>query len=158
MNDPLGFLLTWPTCGTWLPGDARGWVRYRHGRREPDPALERRSAARMAEDECRLSPEERAIVERQVAETCAARGWTLHAVNCRSNHVHVVVSAREARPEKVRNDLKAWTSRRLRERSDPDRARWWAERGSARHLFTEDALSNAITYVTEAQDRKHLDP
>ncbi len=31
MDDPIGYFLTWVTYGTWLPGDARGWVEYRHG-------------------------------------------------------------------------------------------------------------------------------
>jgi hypothetical protein len=25
-GDPIGYFLTWVTYGTWLPGDARGWV------------------------------------------------------------------------------------------------------------------------------------
>jgi hypothetical protein len=28
MDDPIGYFLTWVTYGTWLPGDARGWVEY----------------------------------------------------------------------------------------------------------------------------------
>ncbi len=27
MPDPLAYYLTWPTYGTWLPGDERGWVK-----------------------------------------------------------------------------------------------------------------------------------
>ena len=46
MPDPLAYFITWATYGTWLPGDERGWVEYRHGwqlpdraRYEPGPAL-----------------------------------------------------------------------------------------------------------------------
>ncbi len=28
MRDPIAFFITWPTYGTWLPGDERGWVVY----------------------------------------------------------------------------------------------------------------------------------
>ena len=49
--------------------------------------------ARMTEDACRLDDEHRRLVEATIAEHCAIRGWTLYAVNCRSNHVHVVVAA-----------------------------------------------------------------
>src|SRR5438876_10556481 len=108
MDDPIGFFLTWVTYGTWLPGDPRGWVEYRHGWQLPDPARELESAAKMTEDACRLSQEQRDAVEAQIAETCGHRGWHLHAVNCRSNHAHVVVSAGNARPKKIRADLKAW--------------------------------------------------
>ena len=55
MDDPIAFFLTWVTYGTWLPGDARGWVDYRRGWQPSDPVLELEAAARMTEDACRLS-------------------------------------------------------------------------------------------------------
>jgi len=153
-DEPLGFFLTWATYGTWLPGDARGWVEYQHGWQFPDPILELESAALMTEDACRLNDEQRHTVETQVSETCEHRHWHLHAVNCRSNHIHVAVSAMNTRPKKIRSDLKAWATRRLKERFDPTRENWWAERGSIRFLFREHVLERAIQYVLEAQDRK----
>ena len=42
---PIAFFLTWSTYGTWLPGDARGWVEYQHGFQLPDPILELECAA-----------------------------------------------------------------------------------------------------------------
>ena len=82
VDDPIGYLLTWVTYGTWLPGDSRGWVEYRHGWQLPDAVRETEAAARMTEDACRLSEEQRAAVENQIGETCRYRGWHLHAVNC----------------------------------------------------------------------------
>jgi REP element-mobilizing transposase RayT len=116
-------------------------------------------------------------VERQIAETCRMRGWHLHAVNCRSNHVHVVVSTGETRPKKIRGDLKAWATRCLKQhansflnrtcgivtrsvseglmvqsRVDAVRENWWAERGSIRYIYDESSLEAAIQYVVEGQD------
>jgi hypothetical protein len=82
-------------------------------------------------------------------------------VNCRSNHLHLVVSAGNARPRKVRSDLKEWASRCLKRQSrlpaaaphgDAEREKWWAERGSIRFLYDESSLEAAILYVTEGQD------
>jgi REP element-mobilizing transposase RayT len=154
MNDPIAYFLTWNTYGTWLPGDSRGWVEYHHGWQLPDPILELECAARMTEDACRLSVEQRAAVESQIVETCRHRGWHLHAVNCRSNHIHVVVSAPGVKPRKIRIDLKAWATRCLKSRFDSSRENWWAERGSIRHVDNEDSLQAAILYTTDAQDRK----
>src|SRR5438132_13801940 len=70
LPDPLAYLLTWSTYGTWLPGDERGWIEYRHGWHLPDPARKLEAEARMSEDACRLDHEQREVVERQVAETC----------------------------------------------------------------------------------------
>ena len=151
-GDPLAYFLTWVTYGTWLPGDGRGWVEYREGWQPPDPILELEARARMAEDACILNPAQRRTVELLIAETCRIRGWVLHAVNCRSNHVHVVVSSGVHDPTKIRTDLKAWATRALKNAYDPDRANWWAERGSIRYLNDEVSLEAAIFYVREGQD------
>jgi hypothetical protein len=89
----LAYFLTWPTYGTWLPGDERGWVEYRHGWQLPDSIRKLEAEARMTEDACTLDTEERTLVEATIAEHCRIRGWELHAVNCRTNHLHVVVTA-----------------------------------------------------------------
>jgi len=154
MDDPIGFFLTWVTYGTWLPGDSRGWIEYRHGWQLPDPVRKSEAAARMTEDACRLSEEQREAVEEQIGETCRHRGWYLHAVNCRSNHIHVVVSAGDIRAKKIRSDLKAWATKCLKQQFDAKREHWWAERGSIRFLYDEDSLETAIVYVTDGQDRK----
>lgn len=150
---PIAFFLTWVTYGTWLPGDARGWVEYKHGWQLPRPNLEAECAAKMSSDACRLSREHRDAVERQVAETCDHRRWHLHAVNCRSNHVHVVVSAGQTAPKKIRVDLKAYTTRCLKA-LDQTRDDWWAERGSIRWIYKDDDLESAVVYVIDGQDRK----
>jgi REP element-mobilizing transposase RayT len=157
-EDPIAFFFTWSTYGTWLPGDAHGWVEYRRGFQLPDPILELECAARMTEDACRLAQHQRERVNKQVAETCAHKGWILHAVNCRSNHVHVVLTS-TAHPKTIREQLKAWCTRRLKEQQVelgiPEHERrnnWWTERGSIRWLFREADLAAAIAYVLEQQD------
>ena len=169
MNDPIGYLLTWATYGTWLPGDARGWVDYQHGLQHPSPVRERDASAKMTEDVCLLSLEQRHAVEAQIAQTCRCRGWHLHAVNCRSNHIHVVVSASNIPPKKILTDMKAWATKCLKSleksladasgyddvgKNDACRENWWAERGSTRHLYNQKALDAAIAYVMEGQDVK----
>ena len=153
MDDPLGYFLTWVTYGTWLPGDSRGWVEYRRGWQLPDPVLELEAAARMVEEAVRLNRKQRDAVELQIAETCLHRNWQLHAVNCRSNHVHSVVSAADTPPKKIRIDLKAWATRCLKQQFDSARQNWWAERGSIRFLYDEESLEAATAYVLEGQDR-----
>ena len=114
MAEPLGFFLTWATYGTWLPGDDRGWIEYRHSWQLPSPARKLEAEARMTEDACILDPEQRALVEKTIADHCQIRGWQLHAVNCRTNHLHVVVSA-NLHPDEIRKQFKAWCTRRLKE-------------------------------------------
>ncbi|MGI9471721.1 MAG: transposase, partial [Rubripirellula sp.] len=136
----------------WLPGDARGWVDFQRGWKLPSPQLETECESRMAEDAIRLSVSQRRAVEDQIKETCKHRVWHLHAVNCRSNHVHVVVSAPETTPKKIRVDLKSYATRCLKS-LDPSRDNWWAERGSIRWVQNEDDLESVTLYVNERQNR-----
>ncbi len=156
--DPIAFFFTWSTYGTWLPGDARGWVEYRKGFQLPNPILELEAKARMTASACRLSSAERSAVQLQMHDTCQRRGWILYAVNCRSNHIHLVTSAHNA-PKFMRAHLKGWCTRcldeqqRLRGVSGASlRTEWWAERGSIRWLFDEVSLEAAIQYVLDQQD------
>lgn len=156
MPEPLGYFLTWSTYGTWLPGDERGWTEFRHGWQLPDPIRKLEAEARMTEDACVFDREQRDVVEKQIAETCRFRGWVLHTVNCRTNHVHVVVTA-DKLPDVVRDQLKAWCTRRLKELDvsrgrNTVREKWWAERGSHRFLNDEASLEAAILYVRDGQD------
>src|SRR5438105_1563785 len=94
MSDPLAFHLTWTTYGTWLSGDSRGWVKdEERGIQEPDPELAESMRGRMTQQPVVLSPEHRAIVDKTIREVIAYGGWTLHAINVRTNHIHLVVTA-----------------------------------------------------------------
>ncbi|NQT14126.1 MAG: transposase [Planctomycetes bacterium] len=105
-----------------------------------------------------LDAEQRRLVEKTILDHCRIRGWECHAVNCRTNHLHVVVSA-DRHPEDVRRQLKAWCTRRLKElerkRSrGPVRGNWWAERGSRRYINNAESLEAAICYVEEGQEQR----
>src|SRR5438477_7556467 len=90
VSDPVGYFLTWTTYGTWLPGDDRGWVKERHGFQLPDWKTEHEARRKLGESPCVLNDEERRVVEDTIRCHCDCRKWSLHAVNCRTNHVHVV--------------------------------------------------------------------
>jgi REP element-mobilizing transposase RayT len=160
MNDePLAFFLTWTTYGSWLPGDERGWVKWHDGFQQPNERIRKAAAAKMVEAEIALDTEQRNIVEQTVTRHCEIRGWYLHAVNCRTNHVHVVVTAANYDPETVRDQFKSWCTRKLKERErqkgcneDVMRQHWWTEGGSQRSIDDEDSLEAAIEYVLDAQD------
>lgn len=152
LDEPLAYFITWTTYGAWLPGDPRGW----HCRAEPGPQpanrwLEEFNRARMKETAFRLTPDQRRIVEATVRKHVEVRGWQLHAVNPRSNHVHLVVTAVGYKPHVVRDQFKAWCTRKLKLAGEI-RIRFWTEGGSCRSLNTESELEAAIVYVNDCQD------
>ena len=151
MSDPLAYHITWRTYGTRLPGDAQGWVKHKMlGIREGSAPLEKHAKGLMTQESVALSASQRAIVEATIREHCRIRGWTLHAVNVRSNHVHVVVST-EIHPDQVMTQFKAWCSRRLNETAGNPPKKWWAIHGSTKWINDATYLEEAIRYVLEGQ-------
>jgi REP element-mobilizing transposase RayT len=154
MDEPLAYFLTWTTYGTWLPGDDRGWVQSGRGVQQPDSRREEISRRRMTESACVLDHQQRQLVEETIRAHCKFRNWHLWGVNCRTNHVHVVVTARE-HPKVVMGQFKAWCTRRLKQRSadlgQASRENWWTEDGSKRYLNDEASLEGAVRYVLEGQ-------
>jgi len=98
-----------------------------------------------------LDKAHRAIVEQTVCEVSAHYGWSLYAVNVRSNHVHAVVSAACA-PERILNAWKSWSTRRLRQFAQASLSQpVWSRHGSTRYLWNEVSLAHAVQYVEEGQ-------
>ena len=104
-----------------------------------------------------LSNEARENVDATIREHCELRTWNLHALNVRTNHVHLVVSA-HVDPETIMGQCKAWASRRLREAGlVEDRAKVWTRHGSTRYLNSEASVDGAVRYVLESQGANSID-
>lgn len=155
-NDLTAFLITWRTYGTWLPGDERGWVdERRNGRGEPkhraDQRLENAAKGQMKAARVILTDAQRQAVDDAVRAACTEKGWVLHAVNVRTNHVHVVVNTNSP-PERTQVALKAAATKMLTERGlAPPGGVVWSRGGSQRGLTNERALSVAVDYVRNRQ-------
>ena len=160
MSPPLAYFLTWTTYGTWLPGDDRRWVdKHEAGAavpyRLPDPGKRGAAQRRMREEAVYLDPRQRRALDAALRETCAFREWPLHALNVRSNHVHIVVTVPDVPPGKVMRTLKAWASRTLNQvQVSAKREHWWTKGGSKRYLNDDRSVAGAVRYV-EHQDHKH---
>jgi len=141
---------TWTTYGTWLPGDARGWFERARGCRAADAMRALVASFRMTGDAVTLNATQRLRVESTIAAHCEFRGWAIHAVNCRSNHAHVVVTAPDRTCDIPRVQFKAWCSRKLSE-DGPAREDWWSERGWDVYLDDDESLAVVVDYVRERQ-------
>jgi REP element-mobilizing transposase RayT len=156
MGPPLAYFITYSTYGTWLHGRDGGSVDRRHNVPDTpflpsDPRMEHRRREAMRQAPYSLDGPRREVVLRTIVEVCAHRDWILHAVHVRLTHVHVVVAASEP-PEKVMADLKAWSSRRLREAFEEDARRdRWTQHGSTRYVNDAQSLEAVVTYVVDEQ-------
>ena len=156
MDIALAYFITWTCYGTWLHGEERGSVDRDHN--DPcapvlpaDPVRFAQEQARMREPAYVLDEPRRAVVVRAIIEIVRRKGWLLHAVHVRSNHIHVVLTASGA-PERVMNDLKTAASRRLNKAFPDEHGRTrWTRHGSTRYLWTESAVAQKVRYVLDEQ-------
>lgn len=155
----LAYFLTWTTHATWLHGDDRGSIDRNHNARDtpplaPDPERRERARSLARTPPVRLTREARDIVESTIRDHCDHRRWELHALNVRSNHVHVVVRCpADLAPETAMSQIKAWSTRRLRDAGLAGKqAKVWTEHGSTRWIKSDASLIAAIDYVNNHQD------
>ncbi|QDU70771.1 transposase [Mucisphaera calidilacus] len=150
------YFITWTTRGTRLAGDPRGSVDEDH--RTPGKPLAdvnpRRVAAvrsRLKHPPLILSSSQRQLLDRTIQEHCIFRGWSLHALNVRTNHIHVVLTASDP-PETVMQKLKIRCTLILNEHGH-NTPKPWTDHGSTRWIDSEGSLQLAIRYVMEIQDK-----
>jgi REP element-mobilizing transposase RayT len=144
------YFITWTTYGTWLHGDARGWADkegYHKGKQADDALLRQRRERQLKHPPITITPKMRVCVETAIREVCEHRGWKLHELNARTNHVHAVVAA-DATADKVLGDFKAYATRALRKAkllaSDKE---VWTEGGDKVFLRGDDAVERCCEYV-----------
>jgi hypothetical protein len=153
----VAFFSTWTTYGTWLPGDPRGWYEPRHGIRLADRLKELTAHLRASQSPLLLRSDQRKLVEATIADHCRIRKWTLHAVTCRSNHVHALVTAVGREIEEPREQFKAWCTRKLKELERKlgvveVREDWWTERGWDEYIDDDAGVSDTGAYFLDGQE------
>ncbi|MCE9528367.1 MAG: transposase, partial [Planctomycetales bacterium] len=151
------WLLTWTTYGTWLPGDARGFVSavddgtggtvIHNISGTPFDAdwhhLREYAKSRLDGGPVLLDSKEASIIADQLHETARHRGWQLTSIAIMRNHIHVVVGvAGDPPPETLLRDFKSYASRALNQALG-FKAKRWTESGSRRRLKTDDAILSA---------------
>ena len=159
MQDPLAYFISFHTYGTWLHGRDEGSVDYQHKTYgQPHlPTNKQQETARknqMKDPEVRLNHIARTIVLHSLLETCEYRTWQPHAIHIRENHVHLVVTAKSTKPEKVLGDLKAYATRALRKKNHIAKdASVWSEHGSTRYLWDQAAVYEKCHYTLHEQGK-----
>ncbi|HKR32184.1 MAG TPA: transposase [Terriglobales bacterium] len=155
---PLAYFITFRTYGTWLHGDERGAVDRFHNYYgtpwiPPDQDWRTRNERILNHDPVTLTDSQRNSIDHAIRQTCEMRSWLLRALNVRTNHVHVVLSADSNHPDRILNALKANSTSRLRNDRDWSRVSSpWSEGGSKRYVWTEVGLERVIDYVVNGQD------
>jgi REP element-mobilizing transposase RayT len=157
-EQPLAYLVTFRTYGTWLHGDERlsvdrhkGKNLYGTPRIAPNADLTKIMGDMRASDEFLLDGRCREVVDSAIRNVCEFRKYLLHASNVRTNHCHTVVTA-AVKPDAIINAFKSNATRELREAGLADKEQQvWSRGGSTRYLWKPFHLERAIDYVLYGQ-------
>jgi valyl-tRNA synthetase len=155
-SNALAYFLTFHTYATWLHGEEAGSVdpdTNAHGTPfvPPDPQLLQRDRSKLSQPPIELTLAQRQSVLATLREVAQHRGWTIHAANVRSTHVHAVVGGAHA-PERMLIDFKSYATRRLTEAGlIAEGNKTWSRHGSTRHLWKSTDIANAMHYTLHAQ-------
>ena len=142
MADTLAILLTMTTYGTWLRGDARGWV-DEGTVFPPNPALEAADRSRMKYPEYRFTSDAWLPIGQSIGVSLVERlSLQIYAMTVQSWHVHIVFGANSAPLGKVVKCAK-------------DAARWelranrpiWGDGYDKRYCFDVKSVAARIEYV-----------
>ncbi len=94
----------------------------------------------------------RKLIATAIKEVCEYRKYGLKALNVRTNHAHSVVSA-SIKPEKIVNDFKVYSTKKLRQKwligTDE---KIWSRGASTRYLWKPRHVEAAIDYVLYCQE------
>jgi len=165
VEKPFGLLITWTCYGTWLPGDARGYVSdtlLRHAGRDArqngpgspyraDEAYTRdRARGRQRHASVLLTRSQARCVAESLIEASRARGRRVHRGALMANHVHAVILDCPDDGPGVRRALNG-PSQAVLSRQEGGSRRWWTRGGSNRYLRGEEAILDAAEYVARQQ-------
>src|SRR5688500_7911815 len=118
-SQPIGYLITIRSYGTWLHGDERGsmdrrnYNRFGEPKRPDNPFLEASDLKSAKYPHVIFSAPERKVNEESIREVCSYRIVHLVAINVRTNHAHIVTVPNRA-PEPLMKSFKAYATRKLR--------------------------------------------
>jgi len=140
----IGYMVTWTTYGSWLPGDERGYVK--NGKTlAGDSRILKASQERQKSAIVKLDSRQKAYVRRAILNEAERIGQTIEALAVCTSHVHLV-----ARPS--RESIEAAVSRyknvaRFALRKQSNLGRLWTRGFDKRFCFDQKSLKHRIEYV-----------
>jgi len=149
MSKTVGYMITFTTYGSWLPGDKRRYVR--HGKvLDGNEKIYKHAEKIQKTKTIKLNAKEKAIVRQAIIEEVEKIGQKLEAISVCSNHVHLVVRWSYHPVGEIVSRYKNAAMFALGNNSKTGRI--WTRGYDRRFCFTEDELTARIQYVKRHKD------
>jgi REP element-mobilizing transposase RayT len=144
MSKIVGYMVTWTTYGSWLPGDKRGYVD--NGKTLlGDVKILERNRKRQKSSIVKLNAREKEIVKRTILVEAEKIDHKIEALSVYSNHIHLLARPHTESIEKLAGRYKSMTTRALWQKGR--KGRIWTKGYDKRFCFSEEEIANRIKYV-----------
>ena len=139
-----GYMVTWTTYGTWLPGDKRGYVKQ--GKiMLSDPKILKTSQSSQKSATVTLDSEQKTVIHRAILQEAERIGHKIEALAVCTNHIHLVARLSEESIESIVSRYKNVAMLALCK--DGPVRRIWTRGFDKRFCFNEKSMNQRIEYV-----------
>ncbi|MCX7125461.1 MAG: transposase [Gammaproteobacteria bacterium] len=158
-NFPPAYFITFTCYGNWVHSDARGSVNpnlneFATPRITPNKEFENLMRDKLRYDPFLLNETRRESVLQGIIHACNYYHWRLYAAHVRTNHLHILLHARE-KSDTVTTKIKALATKFLKKRhNDLPEQKFWTRGKSARCIWDFAFLSLIRDYIIEEQGEK----
>ena len=149
MSKIVGYMLTWTTYGSWLPGDERGYVEDGKILSGNEKVL-RRNRERQKSPNVKLNSKEKQIVKKTILSEAERTGQYIEALVVYSNHVHILARPHKESLEEMVSRYKSITTKVLWENGRTGRI--WTKGYDKRFCFTEGDIKKRTRYIKNHKD------
>jgi REP element-mobilizing transposase RayT len=140
----VGYMVTWTTYGTWLPGDKRGYVK--RGKVLPgDPKINQASRRLQISTTIILNSKQKTIIRNAILQEAERIGQKIEALAVCTNHIHLVARPFEESIESIVSRYKNVAIFALCKNGPVKRI--WTRGFDKRFCFNEKSLNQKIEYV-----------
>jgi REP element-mobilizing transposase RayT len=146
MSKIVGYMLTWTTYGSWLPGDKRKYVQ--DGKiMPPDKTVLESNKKRLKAKIVKLANSEQEIVKQTILSEAKRIGQIIEGIVVYSNHVHLLVRPHSESIEKTVGRYKSITTKQLWIKGRQGRV--WTKGYDTRFCFKEEDITVKKQYINK---------
>ena len=149
MAKTVGYMITFATYGTWLQGEAKGFVTDGEVRGE-NIALKKSNVKNLTRAAVRLNRREKEIVRNAIIEAAKRFEQKIHAIAVYSNHVHIVCEYVDVPINVVVGCYK--NAGRVALQKNGFKGRVWTRGYDERFCFSKKELTARTKYVQKHND------
>ena len=149
MSKIVGYMVTWTTYGSWLPGDERGYVA--NGQiLQGDLKTLQRNKKRLKSQAVKLNKKEIQLVRQTILNEAKENGHKILALAVCTNHVHLTAIPNTKSIEDIVGRYKSITTCALWKLGL--KGRIWTKGYDKRFCFSEGELTQRVQYVNKHND------